>query len=94
MQPAIDEVALEMQTAVTNLRLESAMPPTTRRLIEDWLPINEISIAAIRERAGAVPNPAPHQIHVWWARRPLDVSRAAVAGALLSSDADRATFCA
>ena len=38
MQPAIDEVALEMQTAVTNLRVESAMPPTTRHLIEDWLP--------------------------------------------------------
>ena len=39
----------------------------TRRLIEEWLPINEISIEAIRERAGAVPNPAPHQLHVWWA---------------------------
>ena len=44
---------------------------TNRRLIEEWLPINEISVEAIRERAGAVPNPAPHQLHVWWARRPL-----------------------
>ena len=32
---------------------------TTRRLIEEWLPINELSVEAVRERAGAVPNPAP-----------------------------------
>ena len=57
---------------------------TDRRLIEDWLPINEISIESIRERAGAVPNPAPHQLHVWWARRPLATSRAAVAASLLA----------
>ena len=55
-----------------------------RRLIEDWFPVNEISIEAIRERAGAVPNPAPHQLHVWWARRPLAPSRAAAAASLLS----------
>ena len=66
--------------------------PKSRYLIEDWLPINEISIEAIRERAGAVPNPAPHQLHVWWARRPLAASRAAVAGSLLASTADRAKF--
>ena len=65
---------------------------TAPRLIEDWLPINEISIEAIRERAGAVPNPAPHQLHVWWARRPLAISRAAVAGCLVSADADRSVF--
>ena len=56
----------------------------SRRLIEDWFPVNEISIEAIRERAGAVPNPAPHQLHVWWARRPLAPSRAAAAASLLS----------
>ena len=57
---------------------------TGRRLIEDWLPVNEISIESIRERAGAVPNPAPHQLHVWWARRPLATSRATIAASLLS----------
>lgn len=60
---------------------------TTPRLIENWLPINQISVEAIRERAGAIPNPAPHQLHVWWARRPLAISRAAVAGSLLDADA-------
>ena len=63
-----------------------------RRLIEEWLPINELSIEAIRERAGAVPNPAPHQLHVWWARRPLVPSRAAVAASLLSADANHTSF--
>ena len=63
-----------------------------RRLIEEWLPINELSIEAIRERAGAVPNPAPHQLHVWWARRPLAPSRAAVAASLLLANAGHASF--
>ena len=64
----------------------------SRRLIEDWLPINEISIEAIRERAGAVPNPAPHQLHVWWARRPLAPSRAAIAASLLSGPPESSEF--
>ena len=63
-----------------------------RRLIEDWLPINEISIEAIRERAGAVPNPAPHQLHVWWARRPLAPSRAAAAASLLAAPPTSSEF--
>ena len=68
------------------------MPPHPRRLIENWLPINEISVEGIRERAGAVPNPAPHQLHVWWARRPLSPSRAAVAASLLNADANPDKF--
>ena len=62
-----------------------------RRLIEEWLPINELSIESVRERAGAVPNPEPHQLHVWWARRPLAISRAAVAASLLN-DSNHASF--
>ena len=66
--------------------------PHTPRLIEAWFPVNQTSIEAIRERAGAVPNPAPHQLHVWWARRPLAISRGAVAASLLNADADRDMF--
>ena len=65
---------------------------TGRRLIEDWLPVNEISIESIRERAGAVPNPAPHQLHVWWARRPLAASRAAIAASVLSGSRPSSQF--
>ena len=68
------------------------MTQAVKRLIEDWFPVNEISIEAIRERAGAIPNPAPHQIHVWWARRPLAISRGAVAASLLNANADRDEF--
>ena len=67
---------------------------TTRRLIEEWLPINELSVEAVRERAGAVPNPAPHQLHVWWARRPLIASRAAVAASLLNDGVEHNAFTA
>ena len=61
---------------------------TAPRLIEKWFPLNQLSTEAIRERAGAVPNPAPHQLHVWWARRPLAPSRASVLLSLIPEVAD------
>ena len=64
------------------------------RLIEEWLPVNEISVEAIRERAGAIPNPETHQLHVWWARRPLAPSRAAVAASMLPTNFSRDEFLA
>ena len=63
-----------------------------RRLIEEWLPIAELSIEGLRERTPMTPFPAPNRLHVWWARRPLVASRAAVLGSLLPEDADRAKF--
>lgn len=70
------------------------MPPTThnRRLIEDWLPVNEISIEAVREGGALAGHPPVNQLHVWWARRPLVASRSAIAASLLNSDADHDTF--
>ncbi len=66
------------------------MPDT--RLIERWLPIAEIGIESTRERTPMTPFPAPNRLHVWWARRPLVASRAAILASLLPSDADRAAF--
>ena len=65
---------------------------TDRRLIEEWLPIAEIGIEGTRERTPMTPFPAPNRLHVWWARRPLVASRAAVLAALLPGDADRERF--
>ena len=65
---------------------------TTRRLIEEWLPINELSVEAIREGGALAGHPPVNQLHVWWARRPLVVSRSSVAASLLSPDADHAKF--
>ncbi len=65
---------------------------TKRRLIEDWLPIAQIGIESIRERVAMTPFPAPNRLHVWFARRPLVASRAAILASLLESDADRERF--
>ena len=66
------------------------MPDT--RLIERWLPIAELGIESTRERTPMTPFPAPNRLHVWWARRPLVASRAAVLASLLPADADREQF--
>jgi adenine-specific DNA methylase len=62
------------------------------RLIERWLPIAEIGIESLRERTPMTPFPAPNRLHVWWARRPLVASRAAVLASLLPADADHKAF--
>ena len=67
-------------------------PSTNRRLIEEWLPINELSIEAIRESPVSA-MPAPNYLHAWWARRPLSVSRAAVAASLLQASSESERFC-
>lgn len=38
------------------------------------------------------PFPAPNRLHVWWARRPLVASRAAILASLLPADTDRERF--
>jgi len=52
-------------------------------LIEKWLPVDVLSAECMRERGAASALPPLYFLHVWWARRPLLVSRAAIlAGAL------------
>lgn len=65
---------------------------SARRLIEEWMPITEIGLESLRERTPMTPFPAPNRLHVWWARRPLVASRAAILGALLPENADRERF--
>jgi adenine-specific DNA methylase len=55
-----------------------------RVLIEDWLPIPEISVEGRREGSAAI-KPPLSRLHVWWARRPLIASRASILGSLLPS---------
>jgi len=63
-----------------------------RLLIEEWLPIAKIGIESLRERTPMTPFPAPNRLHVWWARRPLVASRAAILASLLPADADHDKF--
>ena len=65
---------------------------TDTRLIERWLPIAALGIESIRERTPMTPFPAPNRLHVWWARRPLVASRAAILASLLPATADRERF--
>ena len=63
-----------------------------RRLIEEWLPIAELSEESTRERRSMTALPPVYYLHVWWARRPLVASRAAVLGSVLPADVDRERF--
>jgi adenine-specific DNA methylase len=52
-----------------------------RRLIEDELPLKEVNIASAREKSLRHGNIST--MHLWWARRPLAMSRAVVFGTLI-----------
>ncbi len=58
------------------------MTQLQRVLIEEWLPIAEIGAECQRE-GSAAKKPPTNRLHVWWARRPLVASRAALLGATL-----------
>jgi putative DNA methylase len=57
------------------------MPNNDRRLIEDLIPIREISAEAANEKSRHQGNIST--LHIWWARRPIVAARAAVYGALV-----------
>lgn len=63
-----------------------------RLLIEDWLPAAAIGVECMRERGSASALAPTTYLHVWWARRPLCVSRAAVLGSLLPADFPHEVF--
>ncbi len=54
-----------------------------RSLIEQWLPAQAIGAESLRERGTPKAFPPINFLHVWWARRPLTASRAAVVASLL-----------
>ena len=64
----------------------------TQRLIETWLPIAALGEESVRERRSMTALPPVYYLHIWWARRPLIASRAAILASLLPADADRDKF--
>ena len=62
------------------------------RLTERWLPIAALGEESVRERRSMTARPPTYYLHVWWARRPLVASRAAVLASLLPASADREKF--
>lgn len=67
------------------------MKQVPRVLIEEWLPAAAIGVECIRERSTGQ-QPPDKRLHVWWARRPLVASRAAVLASLLPADFARDVF--
>ena len=55
----------------------------SRSLIEQWLPAPAIGAESLREGGASSALPPTKYLHVWWARRPLTASRAAVVASLL-----------
>src|SRR6185437_4258500 len=62
------------------------------RLIERWLPIAALGEESVRERRSMTALPPTYYLHVWWARRPLVASRAAVLASLLPANVDHERF--
>ncbi len=62
-----------------------------RLLIEEWLPAAAVGVECIRERSTGQ-QPPDKRFHVWWARRPLAASRAAVLASVLPAHFPRDTF--
>ncbi|MCD6361584.1 MAG: DUF1156 domain-containing protein, partial [Armatimonadetes bacterium] len=62
-----------------------------RLLIEEFIPVQELGIESRRENSTGQ-HPPPNRLHVWWARRPLTVSRAAILASMLPADTDREWF--
>jgi adenine-specific DNA methylase len=65
---------------------------TDRRLIEAGFPCHQVGAETQRERGASSALPPLYFLHVWWARRPLTPSRAAILGSLLPADTDPEWF--
>ncbi len=63
-----------------------------RRLIEAGFPCHQVGAETQRERGSSNVMPPVYYLHVWWARRPLIPSRAAILASLLPAGTDPETF--
>lgn len=72
--------------------MERTKASLKQRLIEAWLPVEALGEESVRERRSMTALPPVYYLHVWWARRPLVASRAAVLASLLPADVDREKF--
>ena len=74
------------------MMIRGTKPMADTRLIERWMPIAALGEESVRERRSMTALPPTYYLHVWWARRPLVASRAAILASLLPADADREKF--
>jgi len=65
---------------------------TDLRLIEAGFPCHQVGAETQRERGASSALPPLYFLHVWWARRPLTPSRAAIVASLAPANTDPDTF--
>src|SRR5216683_5533161 len=65
---------------------------SNQRLIEHGFPCHQVGAETQRERGASSALPPLYFLHVWWARRPLTPSRAAIVASLDSADTDPDVF--
>ncbi|PSR22055.1 MAG: hypothetical protein C7B47_16920, partial [Sulfobacillus thermosulfidooxidans] len=63
-----------------------------RVYIEEDFPVEVLGIESRRERGASSALPPLYFLHVWWARRPLTISRAAILGSLLPAHTESKWF--
>ena len=63
-----------------------------QRLIERGFPCHQVGAETQRERGASSALPPLYFLHIWWARRPLTPSRAAIVASLADADTDPETF--
>lgn len=68
------------------------LPIDDQRLIEAGFPCHQVGAETQRERGASSALPPLYYLHVWWARRPLTPSRAAILASLLPAEADPEQF--
>lgn len=68
------------------------MPQNDLRLIEAGFPCHQVGAETQRERGASSALPPLYFLHVWWARRPLTPSRAAIVASLDPADTNPETF--
>ena len=71
--------------------MPTAQPASDQRLIERGFPCHQVGAETEREQSVGL-QPPTHRLHVWWARRPLTPSKAAILASLLPADADPDQF--
>ena len=68
------------------------MATQDQRLIERGFPCHQVGAETQRERGASSALPPLYFLHVWWARRPLTPSRAAIVASLTLADTDPEDF--
>ncbi len=63
-----------------------------RVFLEEKCPVQELSIECQRERGASSALPPLYFLHIWWARRPLTISRTSIIGSLLPANYDEKHF--